>query len=177
MFEDRGCWNDLPDSCLLNEALVQGAFPLQPSWNRQILGVQKVRVEQLRLVACAIVAQDCYDRVSRPEMLRKTDRACHIDTGRTAQAQAFLLQQIEDDRNRLLVRDLESHIRLKSFQILGNPTLANALRDRRSLCLQLAPRIVIVKGSSHRVSETNGTLGVTLLEGDADPGQRASRPD
>ena len=41
-----------------------------------------------------------------PSSLRQPDGAGNVDAGRAAEAQPFLLEQIEDDRQRFLVGDL-----------------------------------------------------------------------
>jgi hypothetical protein len=48
--------------------------------------------------------------VAGPHLLGQPDRAGDIDARRAAQAQAFMLEQVEDDRQRLLVGDLEGDV-------------------------------------------------------------------
>ena len=70
--------------------------------------------------------------------MRQPDRAGDVDAGRAAQAQAFVLQQVEDDRQRLLVGDLVGVVDRRAFEIGGDAALADAFGDRGAFGLQLA---------------------------------------
>ena len=112
---------------------------------QQVLGAQEVRVEQLRLIARAVVAQDRHDRVAGAEIARQPDRAGDVDAGRAAQAQALVLEEVEDDRQRLLVGDLVGDVDRDAFEVGGDAALADALGDRGALGLELARRVLAVE--------------------------------
>ena len=69
------------------------------------LDFQKRRVEQLGLIARAVVAQDRHDGVAGPQLAGQADGPGDVDAGRAADAQAFLAEQLEDDAHGFLVGD------------------------------------------------------------------------
>lgn len=81
-------------------------MPFQPSGDRQSFFAQERRIEQLRLIAGAIVAQDGNDGVPGSERLGEADRAGNVDARRTAKNQSLMLGEVEDDFQRLGVGDL-----------------------------------------------------------------------
>ena len=76
---------------------------LQPRRHGKLFRAQELRIEQLRLIAGAVVGEHGDDGVARPQVLGQPDRAGDVDAGRAAQAQPFVLEQVEDDRHRFLV--------------------------------------------------------------------------
>src|SRR5438046_8944021 len=74
---------------------------LQPVGAGQSLLFQESAVEKLRLVARAGVGEDRHHGVPRAEVLRQADRAGDVDAARAAKAQAFLLEETEDQRQGL----------------------------------------------------------------------------
>src|SRR5262245_11690499 len=78
-------------------------FPLEPAWNRRAFMAQKCRIEQLRLAARAVVGKDRHDGLAGAEILREPHRTRDIDRARSAEAEPLMLEQIEDERQRLLV--------------------------------------------------------------------------
>src|SRR5918996_3161849 len=102
---------------------------LEPARHRQALLAQEGGIEHLALVAVAVVAQHGHDDVARPELSRRVDRAGDVDAGRAAEHQPLLHHQIEDDRQRLLVRHLEPHVDRRAVQVLRDAALADAFGD------------------------------------------------
>ena len=113
-----------------DEHLGSAALRLEPCGDRQVLLAQEGRVEQLRGVARAGIAKKRHDRVARPELARKPDRAGDVDPRRAAEQQALLDDEVEDDRQRLLVGDLVGDVDRRAFEIGGDAALADALGDR-----------------------------------------------
>src|SRR3954471_7549174 len=68
---------------------------LQPGRHGQVLGTQKGGVEQLGLVARAVVTQDRHDRATRPQGTRELDCARDVDPRRAANTQTFVLQKVK----------------------------------------------------------------------------------
>ena len=83
--------------------MVDVRLALQPCRHRQLLGAQEFRIEQLGLVARAVVGEHGDDGLARARVLGEPDRAGDVDAGRAAEAKPLVLEQIEDDRHRLLV--------------------------------------------------------------------------
>src|SRR5215471_15559468 len=104
-------------------------FLREPRWHRKALFAQELRVEQLRLIARSIIGENRYDGVPWPQLLGKPDRTRDIDPGRAAHAQTLVLEQIEDDWNRLLVGYLVGDVNRRVLQVLGDATLADAFGD------------------------------------------------
>ena len=77
----------------------------QPLRHRQVLRFEELRVEQLGLVARAVVAEHGDDGVARAQLLGQPDGAGDVDAGGAAHAQPFLLQQLEADGTDFLVGD------------------------------------------------------------------------
>ena len=63
-------------------------------------------------------------------------RAGDIDAGRAAEAKAFVLEQIEDDRHGLLVGNLKGDVDRHAFEIGGDAALADAFGDRGAFGLR-----------------------------------------
>ena len=108
---------------------------LEPRRNRQILLAQELRIEQLRLISRAVIGKDGHDGVAGAELLGQANGAGDIDAGRAAEAEAFVLEQIEDDRQRLLVGNLIGGVDRRVFEILGDAALADALGDRGAFAI------------------------------------------
>ena len=108
---------------------------------------------------------------------REPDRAGHIDAARSAEAQPFLAQQIEDDRQRLGVGDLVGLVDHRTFEIGGDAALADAFGDRASFRLELAVLVVIVERRAHRIGEADGDVLVLRLQPHGDAGERAAGAD
>src|SRR5262252_10493335 len=77
--------------------------PLEPRRHRQFLRAQELRIEQLGLITRAVVAKDGDDGVAGAELAREPDRARDIDAARAAEAQPFVLEQLEDHWHCFLV--------------------------------------------------------------------------
>ena len=91
--------------------------------------------------------------------------------------EALVLEQVEDDRQRLVVRDLEGAVDRRAFEIGGDAALADAFGDRGAFGLELAGRVVGVERRAHRIGERDLDVGVALLERHADAGERAAGAD
>src|SRR5262245_28946465 len=68
------------DASRFFERDLEGRSAFQPRGYRQAFAAQKIRVEEPRLIACAVIGQDRHDGVPRPKVARKPDRARHVDT-------------------------------------------------------------------------------------------------
>lgn len=77
----------------------------KPARYGQALFPQECRVEQLGLIAAAVVAEDRHDGVPRSQLSCQPDRASDVHTRRRAEAQPFLLDEAEDRFDGLLVLD------------------------------------------------------------------------
>src|SRR5262245_30878379 len=152
-------------------------FLLEPRRYRKALFAQELRVEQFRLIARSIIGENRDDGVPRPQLLGKPDRARDIDAGRAAHAQTLVLEQIEDDWNRLLVGYLIGDVDRRILQVLGDATLADAFGDGRTLRLEHAMGVVAVERRAHRIGERDADVLVARLERHGDAGQRAAGAD
>src|SRR5262245_50280907 len=91
--DDGGC-----GSSYFHERYVDLAAFLQPLRHREVLRAHEFRIEQLRLVAIAGVAEDGDDGLARAKLFGKPDRAGDIDAGRATDADAFMFEQLVNDR-------------------------------------------------------------------------------
>ena len=114
------------------------SLALEPGRRRQALRAQEFGVEELRLVAVAVIGEHRHDGVAGAELLGEADGAGDIDAGRAAEAQPFLLEQVEDDGNGLLIGDLVGRVDRHAFEIVGDAALADAFGDRGAFGLELA---------------------------------------
>ena len=87
----------------------------QPGRNGKALGLQKCRVEQFRLIAVTIVAEDRHDGMSRSQIFCQPNGAGNIDTRRATEAETFFFNEIEDQLNGFGIRDLIGEIRREPF--------------------------------------------------------------
>src|SRR5215204_5532775 len=71
---DPGRPSAVRDDPHLHQGRLHPAPALEPRRHRQVLGAQELRIEQLRLVARAVVAEHRHDRVPRTVILREPDR-------------------------------------------------------------------------------------------------------
>ena len=71
---------------------------LKPIGRRQALFLQESAVEEPRLVARSRVREDRHHGVPGTKIAREADRARDVDAARAPQAQAFILQQIKNQR-------------------------------------------------------------------------------
>src|SRR5580704_14772456 len=152
-------------------------FALEPARHRQLLLAQKIRIEQFRLVARAVVGEDRHDGVAGAELLGQPNGAGDIDAGRAAEAEPLVLEQIEDDRHRFRVGDLIGEIDRRIFQVLGDAALADAFGDRGAFRLQRAGRVVAVERGAHRIGERDAHGVAARFERDGDAGERAAGAD
>ena len=66
----------------------------------------------------------------RSELLGQTDRTRDIDAAGTAETETFLFQQLENQRQRLLVGNRIGIVDRRAFEIGGDAALSDALGDR-----------------------------------------------
>ena len=71
-----------------------------------------------------------------------------VDAAGAAEAQPLVLQQVEDDRQRLLIGNLIGLVDRGAVEVLGYPALADALGDGAAFGLELAVRVVVVERRS-----------------------------
>ena len=151
---------------------------VHPGRDRQALLAQERRVEQLALIARAVVAEHRHDGLARPQLARQPDRAGDVDAGRAAHAPAPRLDQVEDRAHHLLVGDPVGVVDRQALEVGGDPALADALGDRGALGLQLA-----VRCSSCRAPRRPGRpgrwrrSGFCVAQAMRDAGQRAAGAD
>ena len=113
-----------------------------------------------------------------PELARQPDRAGDVDAGRAAEAQALLLDQVEDDRQRLLVGDLPGEVGREAFEIGGDAALPDAFGDRAAFGLEHAVGVEAVERRAQRIGERDLHVRVLRLAAPiADAGQRAAGAD
>src|SRR4030095_11832101 len=111
---------------------------VEPSGDRQAFLTQEFGVEQPTLVAGAVIGENRDDGMTGPEVASKTNGACDIDAARSAEAEPFLAQQVEDDGQRLRVGNLVGLIDLGAFEIGGDPSLTDPFGDGAPFRLQHA---------------------------------------
>src|SRR5258705_5053082 len=105
---------------------------VEPLGHRQTLRAQKIGVEQLRLVAVAGVTEERDDGMARAQLAGEAHRAGDIHARRRSETQAFMLEQVEADRDRFRIGNLERVIDRQAFEIGGGAGPAGALRYRTS---------------------------------------------
>ena len=81
--------------------------------------------------------------MSGAELARQADRAGDVHARGRAHAEAFVLQQVEADRDQFFVGDPEGVVDGQAFEVGGDASLANALCDRAAFRLEL-PACVIM---------------------------------
>src|SRR5579885_3225763 len=147
----------------------------EPARRRQVLGPQEGGIEQLALVPGAVVAEDGRDGVAGPQLAGEADGAGDIDAGGAADAEALVLQQVEDQRQRLLVGDLAGEIDGRALDVLGDAALADPLGDRGALDLDLVPGEPVIVGRAERIGEADLDPRIALLEEGAGAPEGAAR--
>ena len=122
---------------------------IQPGTGRPF-EVEEVRVEELGLIAVAVIAEDRHHRMARAEVPGEVDRAGNVDRRRAAEAEALILDEVEEIGKRFGIRDPIGIIRRETLEIGGDAALADALGDRGSLGFQLAVLCRIHRVRRHR---------------------------
>src|SRR5690606_1246473 len=87
-----------------------------------------------------------------------------IDAGGSAHAKPLLLNEIEDDRQRLLIRDLVGEIGRETVEIGGDTPLPYAFGDRSALGIELAGRIIAVKCGAQRIGQRDPDVTTVLAK-------------
>src|SRR5471032_3084177 len=132
--------------------LLIAACSLHPGRQRQVLLAQESRVEQLGLVAAAAVGEDRDDGLAGAELLGELHRAHDVDGGRTAQHQAFVLDEVEQQRQGFLVGNAQRQVDRRALEVLGDASLSDALGDRVALGFQFALGVPAVERRPHRIA-------------------------
>lgn len=104
--------------------------PGEPRGNRQPLRRQEVGIEELRLIAIAVVGKDRQDGVAGTEFPGKPNGAGNVDRRRSAEAQSLVFDEIEDVGQGLRIRDAVGEVGRKAFQIRRDPALTDPFGDR-----------------------------------------------
>ena len=112
-----------------------------------------------------------------PRSLRHADRARDIDAARSAEAQAFVLEQLENQRQRFLVRYLVGVIDRRVFEIGRHAALTDAFGDRVALHLQLAGLDPGIDRSTHRIGGGDLDVRVARLQRKSDARERSAGAD
>jgi hypothetical protein len=118
----------LPEACPrppTTRAAVGSAFSLEPRRDRQPLIAQELRIPELRVVARAGIGEDRHDRVPRTELPRQAHGPGHVDSRRAAEEEALVVDEVEEDRQRLLIGDLVRFVYRRSVHVRGDATLAD----------------------------------------------------
>src|SRR5690606_27522368 len=149
----------------------------EPRRRRQTFRLQKRRIEELRLIALAGIAEDRDDRLAGAELAREPDRARDVDARRPAEQQPFDLEEIVEHGQHLRVRYLQGVVDLRAVQIAGDAALAYALADRAAFALQLAGLDPAVDRGPHRVRRGRHDVRVLVLQILRDARERAARAD
>src|ERR1700722_5185796 len=144
--------------------LIRGCS-FHPGRQWQILLAQECRIEKLGLIALPAIGQDGDDLLARTEIAGEPHGAHNVDGRRAAQHQAFMLDQVEQDGQGLLVADLVGHVDRRALEVGGDAAVGDAFGDRVAFGLELALDEPVVERRAHRVGERDLDLGVALLEG------------
>src|SRR5579885_3546084 len=151
------------------------ALALEPGRHRQFLRAQKLRIEQLRLIARAAVGEDGDDGVAGAEVLGEADGAGDVDAGRAAEAEPFVLQHLEDQRQRLLVGNEIGPVNLETLDDRRDAAEADAFGNRAALaCLGLAGLEQIIHRGAARIGAADDDVLLLVAQIAGDAGKRAT---
>ena len=78
------------------------------------------------------------------------------------------------DRQGFFIRYLERQVYFGQGHVSGDASLADALGDRCPLGSKLAARIIVEQSGPGRICKSYSDIGVSLVERNADAGQRAT---
>jgi len=101
--------------------------------------------------------------MARAQIFGQAHGAGNVDAGRSAKAEALVLQQVEDGFDRLGVGDAVSKIDRRVFKIFRDAALADALSDGSAFGLQLAARVITVERRAEWVGQRDADLRVAGL--------------
>src|SRR5215217_6185609 len=99
--------------------------------------------------------------MSGAEVARKTDGAGNVDSARSADANSFLINEIENQLNGLGIGNLIGEIRRKAFKVGGDSALTDPFGDRAAGRGQFAMGIEVIERGTLRVG--NADLDVRVL--------------
>src|SRR6185437_4409127 len=149
----------------LNEYFGGRRLPLvEPGRGRQPFLAEEFWVEQPALIARPIIAEYRDYGMAGPKLTGKTNGASDIDAARSAEAETFFTQQVEDDGQGFGVRDLVGLVDLGAFEIGSDAALADPFSDRASFRLKHAVLVIIVERRAHWVREPDDDVGIVFLE-------------
>src|SRR5271165_616398 len=113
----------------------------------------------------------------RAELPGEADGARNVDSRGAAEQQSLLDHEIENDRQRLVVRDLIGEIDGRAVEVGRDAPLADPLGYRGPRTLEFARRVVRVERGAHGIGERDLDAGVAFLQSHAHSRQRAAGPD
>ena len=146
--------------------------------NRQVVGAQERRVEELRLIAGAVVGEDRHDGVARPEVAGEADRAGDVDARGAAENEPFVLGEVEDQRDRLAVRDDVGAVDADVADDRRGAAEADPFGDRVALGGGRGAGLEeVVHGRAFRVGAADDDVGLLLAQEDGCAGERAAGSD
>src|SRR5260370_6985651 len=128
-------------------------------------------------MARVVVGQHRYDGVPRPKLAREPDRPGDVDARGSPEAEALVLEQIENERHGLRVGNLIGDVDRCAFHVLGDATLPDPFRDRGAFGFKHAGGVVAVERGAERIGKSDLDGPVALLERDADTRDRAAGAD
>src|SRR5512143_4334173 len=102
-----------------------GESLVEPPGHRQVAGAKKGRVEELALIAGAVVAEHGDDHVAGAERAGDADGAGDVDARGAADAQPFLGEQIEDHLHRFRIAHLQGLVDRRALEVGGDAALTD----------------------------------------------------
>src|SRR5271165_185855 len=113
----------------------------------------------------------------RAELAREPDGAGNVDSRGAAEQQSLLDHEIEDNRQRFVIRDLIGEIDWRALEVGRDAALADPLGYRGARTLEFAGRVVRIECGAHGIGERDLDAGVAFLQSHAHSRQRAAGPD
>src|SRR5215831_6432190 len=88
-----------------------------------------------------------------------------------------MLDQVEQNWQRLLITDLVGDVDGRTFKVLSHAYLTDTFCDRVAFCRQLTSSKPIVEGGAHWIAECDLHIGIAFLEGARNSTQSAATTD
>src|SRR5215471_10458786 len=161
----------------LDEVRLSVLLPVKPWRHWQAFRSEEGGVEQLRLIAVAVIGEDRDDGLARAELTRKPDGSSNVHPRRRSHAEAFMFEKVEADGDRFLIWNLEGQVDLKSFEVCGDASLADAFGDRTAFGFQLTGRIIAEKRCARRIGKADDDIGIPFAKCLGDARKRTARAD